>query len=74
MKVPGPRTESVPQLQPTPQLWQCWILNPLRKSGTPGCTPGGSSMVLYSLLVTRSFIPNKTRFLKPQEMSGLLTQ
>ena len=26
MEVPRPRTESKSQLQPEPQLWQCWIL------------------------------------------------
>ena len=28
-KVPGPGIRSKPQLQPTLQLWQRWILNPL---------------------------------------------
>ena len=29
IEVPGPGIESEPQLQPKPQLQQCWILNPL---------------------------------------------
>ena len=29
MEVPGPGTESKPQLQPMPQLQQCQVLNPL---------------------------------------------
>ena len=33
MEVPGPRSESKPQLQLTPQLWQCQILNLLRQTG-----------------------------------------
>ena len=28
MEVPWPGMKSEPQLQPTPQLWQSWILNP----------------------------------------------
>ena len=33
MEVPEPGTESEMQLQPTPQLWQCQILNPLYRTG-----------------------------------------
>ena len=33
MDIPWPEIESKPQLQPTPQLWQCWILNPLLPAG-----------------------------------------
>ena len=33
MEVPGPGTESKLQLQPTPQLWQCKIYNPLCWAG-----------------------------------------
>ena len=33
MKVPRLRIESKSQLWPMPQLWQCWILNPLCHSG-----------------------------------------
>ena len=29
MEVPRPEIKSKPQLGPTPQLWQCQILNPL---------------------------------------------
>ena len=29
IEVPGRGTESQLELQPMPQLWQCWILNPL---------------------------------------------
>ena len=32
-KVPRPRMESQLPLRPEPQLWQHWILNPLRHSG-----------------------------------------
>ena len=32
MEVPGPGIKSEPQLQPVPQLWQCWILNPLSRA------------------------------------------
>ena len=31
---PGPGIKAVPQLQPVPQLWQCWILNPSSHKGT----------------------------------------
>ena len=33
MEVPGPRTDSKPQLQPMPQLWQHQILNPTFQTG-----------------------------------------
>ena len=33
MGIPRPRTESEPQLRPTPQLQQCQILNPLCLTG-----------------------------------------
>ena len=33
MDVPGPGIESKSQLRPMPQLWQCWILNPLLHRG-----------------------------------------
>ena len=32
-KFPRPGTESEPPLQPTPQLQQCWILNPVHLAG-----------------------------------------
>ena len=32
IEVPRPGTKSEPQLGPTPQLWQHWILNPLRQA------------------------------------------
>ena len=31
VEVPGPGIESEPQLGPTPQLWQCKIINPLQE-------------------------------------------
>ena len=34
VKVPGPGIECVLQLQPVPQLWPQWILNPLCHKGT----------------------------------------
>ena len=33
VKFPGPGIEPLPQLQPVPQLWQCWILNLLMPHG-----------------------------------------
>ena len=33
MEIPQPGIESEMQLQPLPQLWQCWILNPLCWAG-----------------------------------------
>ena len=38
MQVPRPGTESQPQLQPTPQLWQCRTFNPLCQAEDPNCT------------------------------------
>ena len=39
MEVPGPGIESDPPLQPTPQLRQCQILNPLHWVGTEPAIP-----------------------------------
>ena len=33
MEVPELGIQSELQLQPVPQLWQCWLLNPLCHSG-----------------------------------------
>ena len=33
MELPGPVTESEPQLRSAPWLWQCWILNPMCYGG-----------------------------------------
>ena len=35
MEIPRPETETVPQLQPTPQPQQRQICNPLSHSGNP---------------------------------------
>ena len=35
MEAPWPGMESEPQLQPMPQLWQCWILSPLWHGRNP---------------------------------------
>ena len=35
MDVPGPGIKSEPQLRPTLQMWQCWILNPLGIESAP---------------------------------------
>ena len=40
MKVPRPGTESETQVQPVPQLQQCWILNLL-------CNSGNSSLLFF---------------------------
>ena len=37
--VPGPRIGSNPQLQPKPQLWQHWFLNPLCQARDQTCVP-----------------------------------
>lgn len=39
MEAPGPGTESEPELQPAPQLRQCWLLNPLHHAGDWTCFP-----------------------------------
>lgn len=36
----GPGTRSKPHLRPSPQLWQCWICNPLSLAGDQTCIPG----------------------------------
>ena len=35
MEISGSEMESKPQLQSTPQLWPCQILNPLHQAGDP---------------------------------------
>ena len=42
--VPRPEMESELQLQPTPQLWQCWILNLLQDAGDQ--TLAGAATIL----------------------------
>ena len=37
MEVIRPGIESEPHLPPTPQPWQCWILNPLLQTGGRTC-------------------------------------
>ena len=46
----------MPQLQPAPQLWQCWILNPLSHRGTSSHVLLLKSQVKASLPVLRQFI------------------
>ena len=41
--------ESEPCLQPTPQLWQCWILNPLSKVRDQTLVLMDKSKICYSL-------------------------
>ena len=40
--VPRPGIRSQPELQPTSQVWERWILNPLAWAGDGTCVPQGS--------------------------------
>ena len=54
--VPGPGIRSKPQLQPKPQLWQCWILNPL-------CWAGVELMSQHSQDTANSIEPKNIRII-----------
>ena len=58
-KVPGPRIECKPQLQPRPQLQQCWILKPEHRAGDRTCTSTATRAVAVRFLTrcTRVGIP-----------------
>ena len=65
MQVPGPGTESEPQLCPTPQLQQCWILNPLRGARDQNlslCRAAAVRSLTYCTIAGTAVIPLKTRF------------
>ena len=47
--VPGPEIRSELQLQPMPQLWQHWILNPLCRAMDQTCTPQKQHRILNPL-------------------------
>ena len=59
MEVPGPGTESEPQLPPMPQLPQHWILNPLCHSGNAAIV----LLIMYGLCLILVFFPESCQFL-----------
>ena len=52
--VPGPGTRYEPQSQPKPQLWQCWILNPLCQARDWTCVPHTPKMLPIPLHHSRN--------------------
>ena len=55
MEVPGPGIESRPQLWPTPQLHQCWIINSQHWAGNRTCAAAETGAVPQRELLHKCF-------------------
>ena len=56
MEVPGPGIEPKPQVGSPLQLWQCWVLNPLRRATDGTLAPGRDSTRSVSLWELHKYI------------------